>query len=77
MIVPLQYSVLVGVGISVSAVGSKLVIVSNNDRVHHQLSASSLVEELGEENIYEGTEWLGEATARAHSDAEAWIRSRS
>jgi len=59
------------------AVGSKLVIVVDHDRVHHQLSASGLVDELGTENVYEGTEWLGEATGRAHSDAEAWIRSRS
>ena len=62
---------------ALSAVGSKLVIVANNDRVHHQLSASGLVDELGAENVYEGTEWLGEATGRARSDAEAWITSRS
>jgi hypothetical protein len=40
---------------SLWAVGSKFVIVANNDRVHRQLSASGPVEELGTENVYEGT----------------------
>lgn len=56
------------------AVGSKLVLVTDNERIPHQLRLTGAIEAIGEENIYVGTEWVGETVRRAHRDAREWVR---
>ncbi|MFV0309814.1 MAG: SulP family inorganic anion transporter [Desertimonas sp.] len=55
------------------AVGSKLVIVTDNPRIRRQLEVTGTLAALGDANLYNATEWLGETTRRAHADALAWI----
>lgn len=58
-------------------VGSKLILVSADDRVIEQLRVTGVAAIVGEENIYPADEWLGGTLKRAHGDALAWIRARS
>ncbi|GAA1798549.1 SulP family inorganic anion transporter [Agromyces neolithicus] len=54
--------------------GSTLWLVIVGDRVRHQLSAGGLLERLGPDGVYTGTEWIGEAVHHAHRDAREWVR---
>lgn len=49
--------------------GGRLKLVLGNDRALRQLRAEGLVDLLGEQHVYVGTEWLGETVRRAHDDA--------
>ncbi|MDY0908259.1 SulP family inorganic anion transporter [Microbacterium sp. CFBP9034] len=53
--------------------GSSLKIVATEDRVIDQLEAGGLLDDIGERNIYKGTEWVGETLRRAYADARAEI----
>ena len=55
------------------AVGGKLVIVTDNPRIRDQLRATGAMDQLGEENFYVGSEWLGETVKRAQEDAVEWV----
>ena len=44
--------------------GSTLRLVISSERVLTHLKAGGLFDRLGDEGIYEGTEWIGEATRR-------------
>lgn len=57
---------------SLTAVGSKLVIVTDNERIIDQLHQTGAVAAIGEQNVYRGTEVIGETTLRAVQDARAW-----
>jgi SulP family sulfate permease len=61
---------------SLVAVGSKLVIVSANERILEQLSVTGITAVIGEENLYPGDERVGATIARATADAEAWVEER-
>ena len=63
--------------LSLAAVGSKLVIVSTNERVEEQLRVAGITAIIGSENVYAGSERVGAALRRAHADAEAWVAVRS
>ena len=54
-------------------VGSKLVIVSADERVIEQLAATRVLDVVHSENIYPGDEWVGRTVRRAHDDALRWI----
>jgi SulP family sulfate permease len=58
-------------------VGSKLMLISADDRVIEQLRVTGVTAIVGEENIYPADEWLGGTLKRAHEEALAWIRTRS
>lgn len=49
--------------------GSSLKLIVASDRVLHQLRTEGVLREVGEANVYRGTEWLGDAVRRAHADA--------
>ncbi len=51
-------------------VGSSLKVVATEDRVIAQLIAGGLTADIGAENVYKGTEWIGEALRRAYADAQ-------
>lgn len=53
--------------------GSRLIIVADNDRVHRQLEVAGVLDIIGDEGLYESTEWLGRTVKQATADANAWI----
>lgn len=57
-------------------VGSKLVLVTDSDRIVGQLRATSAAATIGEDNIVRSTTWLTEALSDALSDATAWVDRR-
>ena len=61
---------------SLDAVGSKLVLVSTNERIDEQLRVAGIIEVVGGENVYSGDERVGAALRRAHADALAWVSAR-
>ena len=63
-------------GQMLGAVGSKLMIVSANERIIEQLDVTGITGLIGTENIYPGDERVGATLAKAHADAEAWIDAR-
>jgi SulP family sulfate permease len=58
---------------SLTAAGSKLVLVSTTERIDDQLEATGLTPVIGRENIYTGDERVGSAMQRAQTDALAWV----
>ncbi|MEX1286444.1 MAG: SulP family inorganic anion transporter [Acidimicrobiia bacterium] len=56
-----------------AAAESRLVIVSDNERVRRQLEVAGVLEAIGEEGLYESDAWLGRTVRRAHDDAVAWV----
>ena len=61
---------------ALTRVDSKLVVVTDSERVVHQLEATGAARVLGADNIYLGTEWLGETVRLAHDEAQAWVAAR-
>jgi sulfate permease, SulP family len=61
---------------SLQSVGSKLVIVSANERIHEQLEVTGVIAVIGEENVYAGDERIGAAVRQAHGEAREWVRGR-
>lgn len=61
---------------SLKAVGSKLVLVSDSERVHDQLARTGVADTIGTPNIYRSDEWLGETVKRAYRDAVDWVAER-
>jgi sulfate permease, SulP family len=61
---------------SLTAVGSKLVLVTDNPRVIRQLEVSGTLATIGVDNVYLGSEWVGRTVREAHRDALRWIESR-
>ncbi len=55
--------------------GSKLVIVSANDRVLQQLTATRVLDVVNHDDVYTGDEWVGRTVRRAHDDAVDWIEA--
>ncbi len=62
---------------SLTATGSKLVIVSANQRIQEQLRVTGVTGLIGPGNIYIGDERIGATLKRAYADAEKWIEKTS
>jgi SulP family sulfate permease len=62
---------------SLRAVGSRLVLISDHDRVLGQLAVTGVIDLIGEDSLYRSDEWLGRTMRRAHTDAEAWVADRT
>ena len=62
--------------VSLQDVGSKLVIVSDSDRVLEQLIVTNITDTIGDANLYAGDERVGATVRRAHDDAVRWIAER-
>jgi len=56
--------------------GSSLKLVVGNTRVRAQLEHEGLLDLLGADNVYLGTEWLGETVRRAYDDAAREVATR-
>jgi SulP family sulfate permease len=63
--------------VSLAAVGSRLVIVSANERIQEQLAITGITGVIGPENVYVGDERVGATVRRAYDDAIAWVGSGS
>ena len=61
---------------SLAAVGSKLVVVSTNERIDEQLGVTGITAVIGAENIYAGDHRVGAAIRRAYDDALAWVAEK-
>ena len=61
---------------SLEAVGSKLVVVSTNERIDEQLAVAGIIDVIGPANVYSGDERVGAALGRAHADALEWVKAR-
>ncbi len=59
------------------AVDSKLMVVTDNDRVIRQLRVTGAGEAIGERNVYRSTPFIGEASRHAYDDAVAWIEEQT
>lgn len=62
--------------LNLDAVGSRLLIVSTNERIEEQLLVTGVVDVIGADALYRGDERLGAALARAEADAAAWVDER-
>ncbi len=60
-------------GQSLADVGSKLVLVSTNERIDDQLAVTGISDLLGPENVYRGDHRVGATVRRAYDDAMAWV----
>lgn len=69
--------VLLRYAVALQAVGSKLVIVSANERIQEQLVATGITDVVGAANVYGGDERVGAALQRAYDDARAWVDARA
>lgn len=52
---------------------SRLTVVVSSDRVEQQLGVGGLIAQIGDDAVYRGGEWLGEATAQAIADGHEWV----
>jgi len=55
---------------------SRLMIISDSDRVRAQLAVTGVTATIGSESFYESDEWMGATMRRAHADAQTWIHER-
>jgi len=56
-----------------TSVGSKLVLVSADDSINHQMEASGVKKAVGVDNIYESDQWVGATLKQAYADSLDWI----
>jgi SulP family sulfate permease len=57
---------------SLREVDSKLMIVTDNERVIRQLRVTGATDAIGADNLYQSTAFIGETVRRAYADAVAW-----
>ena len=60
---------------SVVAAGSRLVVVSTNERIDEQLALTGIAAVIGPESVLRGTERLGATVRSAYQDATAWVEA--
>ncbi|MCX6432272.1 MAG: SulP family inorganic anion transporter [Actinobacteria bacterium] len=60
-----------------TAVDSRLVLVSTTERVEEQATVAGLVDVMGSDALYRGDERAGATLKRAVQDAQAWVASRT
>ncbi len=53
--------------------GGKLILVGVSQPVHEQLRRTGMLADLGEENVYLATGFLGESAQQAWADAHTWL----
>jgi len=59
---------------TLTASGSKLVVVSAGEQIQDQLSATGVTDVVDARDIYAGDERVDATLNRAHADATAWIK---
>lgn len=61
---------------ALDAAGSRLLVVSANDRIIEQLAVTGITAVIGADAIYPGDERVGATLARASADAQEWVDAR-
>jgi SulP family sulfate permease len=61
---------------SLVQVGSKLMMVTDSDRILQQLERTGVAEQIGDENLYRGGTRLLGTVIQASSDAQDWVAAR-
>jgi sulfate permease, SulP family len=69
--------VLVRYGVALRRAGSKLVIVSDDERMLEQFTVTGVTQTVGAENVYTSSDWLGATVARANREAQDWVTERA
>ena len=59
--------------IALGEVGSRLLVVSTNERIEEQLAPAGVLDVVGPEALYRGDERVGAALRAAEVDAAAWV----
>jgi SulP family sulfate permease len=62
--------------VSLDQVGSKLMIVTDSDRIINQLDRTGAIEQIGDENVYRGGTRLLGTVIQASSDAQDWVTTQ-
>jgi SulP family sulfate permease len=62
---------------SLREVDSKLMIVTDNQRVIRQLRVTGATDAIGSDNVYRSTAFVGATVRQAYDDAVDWIHERS
>jgi len=62
--------------LALQEVGSKLVLVSDSDRILEQLVVTGITATVGAPNVYAGDERVGATVRRAYEDASRWVAER-
>jgi SulP family sulfate permease len=62
--------------VSLDQVGSKLMIVTDSDRIINQLDRTGAIEQIGNENVYRGGTRLLGTVIQASSDAQDWVTTQ-
>jgi len=57
------------------AMGSRLMIVSADERIIEQLAVAGITEVIGTDSVYRGDERVGATVTRAYADAKAWVEA--
>ncbi len=60
---------------SLRDVDSKLMLVTDNERVIRQLRVTGATDVIGTRNVYRSSAFIGETTRHAHEDALAWVEA--
>ena len=60
---------------SLREVDSKLMLVTDNERVIRQLRVTGATDVIGTQNVYRSNAFIGETTRRAYDDALAWVEA--
>ncbi|MGI9616302.1 MAG: SulP family inorganic anion transporter [Acidimicrobiales bacterium] len=68
--------VLVGYSEALAAEGSKLMIVTDNERIIDQLDRTGALDMIGEANVYRGTTRMFGTLTKALHDAEDWVAAQ-
>jgi SulP family sulfate permease len=58
---------------SLKSCRGKLVLVGVSETVYQQLEKTGFLAQLGKENIYRGTSFLGDSSMQAYEDATKWL----
>jgi SulP family sulfate permease len=56
-----------------AAVGSRLMVVSTNERIDEQLALTGITDVIGPASVYRGDERVGATLKRAHAEAATWV----
>ncbi|MBL8775198.1 MAG: SulP family inorganic anion transporter [Acidimicrobiales bacterium] len=58
---------------ALTSAGSRLMVVSANDRIIEQLAVTGITAVIGADAVYPGDERVGATIERASADAQAWV----
>ena len=65
--------VLVRYAVALRRAESKLMIISDNERMLEQFTITGVTQAVGMENIYTSSDWLGATVRQANRDAQDWV----